>query len=107
MKDMMYSLQEAALDIEKELCDIDASLPLREELDSMADKKEKACLEKALDLLEQSFNLIDELLGPPQDELTGEPEGTAFSPEARGSSDTFSVDDLLNMFRPRTKHHTS
>lgn len=107
MKDIMYSLQEAALNIEKDICDIDSSLPLREEADSIKDEKEKKQLKKALDLLDQSFRLIDELLGPPQDEVTGEPEGTTFSPEARGNGQAFSIEEMLDMIKVQPKNHTS
>jgi len=107
MKDIMFSLQEAALNIEKELCDIDASLPLKDDINSFVNEKERARLEKALELLKQAFYLIDELLGPPQDDITGELEGTTFSPEARGNGQSFSIDEMLDMIKFQSKTHTS
>jgi len=107
MKEMLRVLEDSALAIENELCEIDEILPLREDLAKIRDARERTQVEKAIELLEQSFGLIDEILGPPQDELTGEPEGTAFSPEARGNGHDVSLEEIMGIMKTQSKHHTS
>jgi len=107
IKDLMWSLEDAALSIEKELCDIDASLPLKEEIQNVSDTRERAQLSKAIALLEQSFLMIDEILGPPQDEISEEMESSAITPEARGNGEGISLDSLLEIMKKPSKYHAS
>ena len=65
------------------------------------DGEQRAQAEHALDLLEETFGLIDEILGPPEDELTGEPVGTPMDPVARGSrSSELRLEDFLRNYKP-------
>ena len=107
IKEILWNIEETASGIEKELCDLDASLPTREEMELVRDPSERQQLQTALELLERSFSLVDEILGPAQDEFTGEPSGTAFSPEARGNGKEISLDDLLKLTKTQSKYNAS
>ena len=85
IKDVLYTVEEVALEVERSVGEIDTRLPMREDLGNIRDGEQRAKAEHALDLLEESFALIDDILGPPEDELTGEPVGTPMDPVARGS----------------------
>ena len=101
IKEVLYAVEDVALDVEKGVSDIDARLPMREDLGKLADKEQRAQAEHALDLLDQAFALIDEILGPPEDELTGEPVGTPMDPVARGSRPSeIRLEDFLRNYKP-------
>ena len=101
IKEVLYAVEDVALDVEKGVSDIDARLPMREDLGKLADKEQRAQAEHALDLLDQAFVLIDEILGPPEDELTGEPVGTPMDPVARGSRPSeIRLEDFLRNYKP-------
>ena len=108
IKEVLYAVEDVALDVEKGVSDIDARLPMREDLGKMADKEQRAQAEHALDLLDQAFALIDEILGPPEDELTGEPVGTPMDPVARGSRPSeIRLEDFLRNYKPGGKGKVS
>ncbi|MBR5075949.1 MAG: hypothetical protein IKX28_02925 [Bacteroidales bacterium] len=101
IKEVLYAVEDVALDVEKGVSDIDARLPMREDLGKLADKEQRAQAEHALDLLDQAFALIDEILGPPEDELTGELVGTPMDPVARGSRPSeIRLEDFLRNYKP-------
>jgi hypothetical protein len=101
IKEVLYAVEDVALDVEKGVSDIDARLPMREDLGKLADKEQRAQAEHALDLLDQAFALIDEILGPPEDELTGEPVGTPMDPVARGARPSeLRLEDFLRTYKP-------
>ena len=94
MKEILWNLEENAISIENELCDLDAVLPMKEDMAKIKDPKEREQLKKALDLLEQSFSLIDDILGPPQDEMDhNQPD--------------ISLDNVLSMMNSISKKHCS
>ena len=108
IKEVLYAVGDVALDVEKGVSDIDARLPMREDLGKLADKEQRAQAEHALDLLDQAFALIDEILGPPEDELTGEPVGTPMDPVARGARPSeIRLEDFLRNYKPGGKGKVS
>ena len=108
IKEVLYAVEDVALDVEKGVSDIDARLPMREDLGKLADKEQRAQAEHALDLLDQAFALIDEILGPPEDELTGEPVGTPMDPVARGARPSeVRLEDFLRNYKPGGKGKVS
>ena len=101
IKEVLYAVEDVALEVERGVSEIDARIPLRENLSKIKDGEERAQAEHALDLLEETFALIDEILGPPEDELTGEPVGTPMDPVARGShARELRLEDFLRNYKP-------
>ena len=101
IKEVLYAVEDVALEVERSVSEIDARIPLRENLHEIKDGEQRAQAEHALDLLEETFGLIDEILGPPEDELTGEPVGTPMDPVARGSrSSELRLEDFLRNYKP-------
>ena len=101
IKEVLYAVEDVALDVERSVSEIDARSPVRENLPQIKDGEQRAQAEHALDLLEQTFALIDEILGPPEDEVTGEPVGTPMDPVARGSRPSeLRLEDFLRNFKP-------
>ena len=108
IKEVLYAAEEVAIDVERGVSEIDARIPLREKLDEITDAAERAEAEHALDLLDEAFALIDEILGPPDDELTGEPVGTPMDPVARGSHPReLRLEDFLRNYKPSGKNKVS
>ena len=108
IKDVLYAVEEVALEVERGVSEIDARIPLRETLGEIRDGEQRAQAEHALDLLEETFALIDEILGPPEDEVTGEPVGTPMDPVARGSrSSEIKLEDFLRNYKPGSKGKVS
>ena len=104
IKEVLYAVEDVALEVERGVSEIDARIPLRENLSKIKDGEERAQAEHALDLLEETFALIDEILGPPEDELTGEPVGTPMDPVARGShASELRLEDFLRNYKPGKK----
>ena len=108
IKEVLYAVEDVALEVERSVSEIDARIPLRENLSQIKDGEQRAQAEHALDLLEETFGLIDEILGPPEDELTGEPVGTPMDPVARGSrSSEIKLEDFLRNYKPGSKGKVS
>lgn len=108
IKDVLYTVEEVALEVERSVGEIDTRLPMREDLGNIRDGEQRAKAEHALDLLEESFALIDDILGPPEDELTGEPVGTPMDPVARGSrGGELRLEDFLRNYKPGGKGKVS
>ena len=108
IKEVLYAVEDVALDVERRVSEIDARIPLREDLGQIKDAEQRALAEHAMDLLEETFGLIDEILGPPEDEVTGEPVGTPMDPVARGSrSSELRLEDFLRNYKPGGKGKVS
>jgi len=108
IKEVLYAVEDVALEVERKVSDIDARIPLRENIPQIPDGEQRAQAEHALDLLEETFALIDEILGPPEDEMTGEPVGTPMDPVARGSrSSELRLEDFLRNYKPGSKTKAS
>ncbi|MCR5071131.1 MAG: hypothetical protein K6A62_04310 [Bacteroidales bacterium] len=108
VKEVLYAVEDLTLEVERSTSEIDARVPLREDLPQIQDGEQRAQVEHALDLLEEAFGLIDEILGPPEDEVTGEPVGTPMDPVARGSrSSELRLEDFLSNYKPGGKNKLS
>ncbi len=108
IREVLYAAENIALEVERGVSEIDARIPLREDLLRIRDGEQRAQAEHVLDLLEETFGLIDEILGPPEDELTGEPVGTPMDPVARGSrSSELRLEDFLRSYKPGSKGKVS
>jgi hypothetical protein len=108
IREVLYAAEDVALEVERSVSEIDARIPLREDLLRIRDGEQRAQAEHVLDLLEETFGLIDEILGPPEDELTGEPVGTPMDPVARGSrSSELRLEDFLRSYKPGSKGKVS
>ncbi|MCR4860098.1 MAG: hypothetical protein K5910_05485 [Bacteroidales bacterium] len=108
IKEVLFAVEDVALEVERSVSGIDARIPLRENLSRIGDGEERAQAEHALDLLEEAFGLIDEILGPPEDEMTGEPVGTPMDPVARGSRPSeIRLEDFLKSYKPGGKGKVS
>lgn len=106
IRDVLVQIEDTVCAIEKEVSDIDSKLPSDDEIDTMPEGKEKEDLIELIELDNEAFRLVDEILGPPEDELTGDPQGTAYSPEARGMK-TISLDEVLSQMMNGNKGRTS
>ena len=78
-------IQNLVCDIEKELSIIDQELPSEEEINAMPEGKEKEQITHLCELMQEAFDLIDEILGAPEEEEKTEGNGI------------FSLDDLLQL----------
>ena len=108
IKEVLYAVEDVALDVERRVSEIDARIPLREDLGQIKDAEQRALAEHAMDLLEETFGLINEILGPPEDEMTGEPVGTPMDPVARGSHPSeIRLEDFLRNYKPGGKGKVS
>lgn len=106
IKEVLFQIENEVCLVEKEISDLDAALPSDKDIAKMPSGVEKERILHLIDLNNQAFNMIDEILGPPEDEMTGEPEGTKFSPEARGSGE-ISIDAILTNMKPGGKNSAS
>lgn len=106
IRDVLVQIEDTVCAIEKEVSDIDSKLPSDDEIGTMPEGKEKDDLLELIELDNEAFRLVDEILGPPEDELTGDPQGTAYSPEARGMK-TISLDEVLSQMMNGNKGRTS
>ena len=105
MKDILYQIEDAVCDIEREISRTDGSIPQDKVIDAMPAGAEKEQILHLIDLENEAFGLIDEILGPPDDDITSMPQGKAYSPEARG---TVSLDEALShMIKHGGKHNAS
>ena len=68
----LTQVEDAVLGIEQEVTDIDNALPGDTEFAAMADGPEKQELSRLFDLNDEAYDLIDEILGPPEEEISVE-----------------------------------
>lgn len=106
IKELLIQVENEVCMVEKDISDIDSALPSDKDIAAMPAGIEKEQIQHLIDLNNQAFNIIDEILGPPEDEMTGEPEGTRFSPEARGNGD-ISLDAILANMKAGGKNSVS
>ncbi len=78
---LMADLEDKVAAIEREISEIDASLPLDEQVDAMPDGAEKEQLLQLFDLAREAYRIIDGILGEPEETE----EGDLLIPEARGN----------------------
>lgn len=105
IKEMLYATEQHVLDVEKTVCAIDESLPDEAHTRALPAGAEKEQILHLYDLTDEAFRLIDEILGPPEDEYSG----AAYSPEARGNAKSeISLDEIIHkMSSGGGKHHAS
>lgn len=96
---MMYQVESRVAALEKIVCSIDESLPDDEEISAMKPGRQKDSLNKVIDLANEAYNLVDELIGPPNqtDDLSFDHD--AIMPQARGN-DANSLEAALRKFYP-------
>ncbi len=85
MLEHLEMIQGIVCDMEKELSAIDQELPSEEAIEAMPEGKEKEQIVHLCELLQEAFNLVDEILGAPEEEEKTEGNGI------------FSIDDLLQL----------
>ncbi len=90
--EQMRLIEEMVCNIEKDLAEIDGQLPPDEKIDAMPEGREKERIQHLCDLLKDAYEMIDEVLGTPEEE------------KAQGEQERFTIDDILN-FLPRNKRH--
>ncbi|MBR1576444.1 MAG: hypothetical protein IJ654_08360 [Bacteroidales bacterium] len=72
IQEILTQVEDAVLGIEQEVTDIDNALPGDTEFAAMADGPEKQELSRLFDLNDEAYDLIDEILGPPEEEISVE-----------------------------------
>lgn len=90
--EVMHSIEETVCGIEKELADIDGQLPPDEKIDAMPEGREKERIQHLCSLLKEAYEMIDEVLGMPEEE------------QAQGEQGHFTIDDILSLL-PHGKRH--
>ena len=73
IREILYQVEDTVLAIEQEVTDLDNALPSDPEVQAMPDgSREKKQLLELFDLNNEAFDLIDEILGPPEEEISVE-----------------------------------
>lgn len=70
--EILTQMENTVLAIEQEVTDIDNALPEDAEVHAMPDGNEKKQLLQLFDLNDEAYDLIDEILGPPEEEFSVE-----------------------------------
>ena len=68
IREILYNVEDTVLAIEQEVTDIDNALPTDEELYAMPESSAKKQVQELIRLNDEAYDLIDEILGPPEDE---------------------------------------
>ncbi len=106
LREVARQITDTVACIEEEINQVDESMPNPRRLTDITDKKEREQLKKAEKLLREAYELIDAILGPPEDNTV--PSGETLIPEAKGnSSSSLSIDDILKQFPSQTKKTVS
>ncbi len=72
IQEILNQVEDTVLGIEQEVTDIDNALPGDTEFAAMPDGPEKQQLSQLFDLNDEAYDLIDEILGPPEEEISVE-----------------------------------
>ncbi|MBQ3723796.1 MAG: hypothetical protein II851_08830 [Bacteroidales bacterium] len=70
--EILTQVEDTVLAIEQEVTDIDNALPEDAEVHAMPEGNEKKQILQLFDLNDEAYDLIDEILGPPEDEFSVE-----------------------------------
>ena len=70
--EILTQVEDTVLAIEQEVTDIDNALPEDGEVHAMPESNEKKQLLQLFDLNDEAYDLIDEILGPPEDDFSVE-----------------------------------
>lgn len=71
IKESLYGLEDEVLAIEKDVCATDESLPSDRDMRRMPDGAERRQAQDIINLCNRAYAVIDELLGPPDEESEG------------------------------------
>lgn len=105
IRDILYAVEETVLEIEDRVCEMDEKTPHLEKMQGHISGDEKTAYSAVVSRFNEAYALIDEILGPPDDNVTGEPVGTAFSPEAKGSHPAEpDLESLLEQIKSDKRH---
>ncbi|MBO4263883.1 MAG: hypothetical protein J5871_04315 [Bacteroidales bacterium] len=108
IKDALYQIEDSVYGIEKEVSRIDEALPDDGTVAAMPAGAEKEQLLHLFDILNQAYDLIDELLGPAEDDNASGQETRAYSPEARGNTGReISLEEVLKQIQAGGKNNAS
>ncbi len=91
----MRLMEEMTYGIEKELALLEENLPSEEVLEAMKEGKEKERISHLHNLLAEAYELIDEILGSPDDEQAQEGKGP------------ISLEDILNLLPHNKRNNLS
>lgn len=69
---ILTQVEDTVLAIEQEVTDIDNALPEDAEVHAMPESNEKKQLLQLFELNDEAYDLIDEILGPPEEEFSVE-----------------------------------
>lgn len=111
IREALYGLEETLCAIENEICVVDESLPSDAEVAAMPACREKKQIETLFELDDQAFDIIDEILGPPDGDFSGDSDGgftgglngdfPGSAPAGHSASGrTISLDDVLRQYGP-------
>jgi len=106
LRELAVQISDTTCQVEAEISAIDESLPNPKKLSDIKDRTERAQLSHAEDLLKEAYSLIDEILGPPAEDIMAQNAGAPFIPEARGSKD-LSLDELISRLPAGKKGNAS
>lgn len=96
--EILDEVENSVMTIEREVVAIDESLPKDREIRSIKNHLQRKELNHVLDVLDEAYNLIDQILGPAFEDGENEPKGVALTPEARGYSDNANIEEMLKSF---------
>lgn len=96
--EILDEVENSVMTIEREVVAIDESLPKDREIRSIKNQLQRKELNHVLDVLDEAYNLIDQILGPAFEDGENEPKGVALTPEARGYSDNTNIEEMLKSF---------
>ena len=104
IKEIMYTMETTISEIENEIVQIDNSLPGDNEINAMPDSAAKEQILHLIDLNDEAFRLIDELLGPPEDD----PSNSFFTSDAgTNPGREISIEDAMKFLASKNKGHAS
>ncbi|MCQ2182220.1 MAG: hypothetical protein MJY89_02295 [Bacteroidales bacterium] len=106
LHELALQISDTACQLEAEISSIDESLPNPKKLSEIKDKSERVQLAEAEELLKEAYSIVDEILGPPEDEIFDHSDIKALSPEARGSKD-MSIEEIMKQFSIGRKGNAS
>jgi len=88
VQEILYQVEDTVLSIEQEVTDIDNALPTDEEILTLPEGEEKRQIQQLISLNDEAFGLIDDILGPPEE-------------------DGISVEEMLRQFPAARKGHAN
>lgn len=96
LKELAYKISDCVYDIEQSVGRIDESLPNPEFIGQIADKTEREQISHAENLLREAYGLIDEMLGPPDEDQQDGVQGEVRSEEK--DEHTVSFEEMMKLF---------